>query len=83
MARRNIIMKIKDGSGLAARTGCDLGADELNKIHDCAAGSEFTLARYCFLAGLAIGYQRRKAEEAKKRKATARRFEEITAETAG
>lgn len=69
MARRNIIMKIKDGGEIAERTGCDLGADELHTIHDLAGGSEFTLLRYAFLAGLAIGYQRRKNEEAKKRKA--------------
>ncbi len=67
--RRNIILKIRDGGKLAEQTGCDLGADELRTIHDLAGGSEVTLMRYAFLAGLAIDYQRRKYEEAKKRKA--------------
>lgn len=69
MARRNILLKVKEGGELVKRTGCDLYADEAQTLHDLAAGSEFDLMQDAYRAGLAIGYQRRKYEEAKKRKA--------------
>lgn len=73
--KRNIEKMIDTGERLEMKHKTGLYSDELQALHERAEGGKFELARLCFAAGLAAGYQIRKKEEAAKKKAAAERAE--------
>ena len=67
MARRDLNKLLEEGKLISKKTNSTIWSDELNWLHDKAAGSDFYLIANTYLIGLAAGYRARKREEKKNR----------------